>query len=92
MLVEASRVAISYGRPALFYNVIPKKTEAIGCLLRVKSPGKTWNSEENVSRIKEPFQRSPRKSIHAASLQLQIPRSTLHNVLDKSLAPPRSIG
>jgi hypothetical protein len=31
------------------------------------------------------IQRSPRKSIHAASLQLKIPRSTVHHVLHKRL-------
>ncbi|PNF36768.1 hypothetical protein B7P43_G11153, partial [Cryptotermes secundus] len=40
---------------------------------------------ENVSRIREAFQRSPRKSIRAASLQLQIPRLTVHDVLHKRL-------
>jgi hypothetical protein len=48
-----------------------------GSLLHVKSPGKTWISEENVNRIREVFQQNWRKSIRAASLQLQIPRSTL---------------
>jgi hypothetical protein len=47
--------------------------------------GKTWTSEENVSRIREVFQRSLHKTIHAASLQLQIPCSTVHNVPHKRL-------
>jgi hypothetical protein len=56
-------------------------------LLCVKSPGKTWTSEENVNRIREAFQRSLHKSICAASLQLQIPWSIVHNVLHKRLRP-----
>jgi hypothetical protein len=52
-------------------------------MLHVKSPGKT--SEVNVNHIREAFQRSLHKSIHAASLQLQIPCSTVHDVLHKRL-------
>ena len=61
------------------------KLRTTGSLLRVKSPGKLRTSEEKVNRIRETFQRSPRKSIRAASLQLQIPRSTVHDVLHKRL-------
>jgi hypothetical protein len=35
--------------------------------MRVKFPGKTRTSEENVSRVRDAFQLSPRKSIRAAS-------------------------
>jgi hypothetical protein len=79
----------------IIYQNLFKKFEwnslSIDSLLRVKSPGKTRNPEENVSRIKEAFQRSPLKSIHAAILPLQIPRSTLHDVLHKRLASPKSV-
>jgi hypothetical protein len=34
------------------------KLRTTGSLLRAKSPVKTWSSKENVSRIKEVFQRS----------------------------------
>ncbi|KAJ4433646.1 hypothetical protein ANN_15956 [Periplaneta americana] len=40
-------------------------------------------SEENVELVLTSFTRSPRKSIRKASLQLQIPRCTVHNVLHK---------
>jgi hypothetical protein len=40
--------------------------------------------KENVNRIREAFQQSPRKAIRAASLQLQIPHSTVHDVLHKT--------
>jgi hypothetical protein len=46
------------------------KLRTTGSLLHVKPPGKARTSEENVNCIREVFQRSPRKSIRAASLQL----------------------
>ena len=42
-------------------------------------------SEENIELIRNCFTRSLRKSIRTASLQLQIPRSTVHNVVHKRL-------
>lgn len=42
-------------------------------------------SDENVERIREAFQRSPRKSIRRASVQLNIPPTTVHTVLHKRL-------
>jgi hypothetical protein len=48
------------------------KLRTTGSLLSVKSPGKTWTSEENVNRIREAVQRSPCKSVCAAGLQLYI--------------------
>jgi hypothetical protein len=54
-------------------------------LLHVISPGKTWTSEENLSRIRQALQQSPHKSIRAASLQLHITCSIVHNVLHKRL-------
>jgi hypothetical protein len=47
-----------------------KKLRTTDSLLRVKFPGKIRTSEENVNRIREAFQESLHKSIHAASLQL----------------------
>jgi hypothetical protein len=59
------------------------KLRTTGSLLHVKPPGETRTSEEIVNRIREAFQRSPCKSIRAASLLLQIPHSTVHDVLHK---------
>ncbi|KAJ4442648.1 hypothetical protein ANN_04237 [Periplaneta americana] len=42
-------------------------------------------SDENVERIREAFQRSPRKSIRQSSVQLNIPPTTVHTVLHKRL-------
>jgi hypothetical protein len=61
------------------------KLRTTGRLLRVESPGETRTSEENVSCIREAFQQSLRKSIRAAILQLQSPRSIVHTVLHKRL-------
>jgi hypothetical protein len=58
------------------------KLRTTGSLLCVKSPGKTLISEENVNLIRETFQQSPQKSIHAANLQLQIPHSHTNFAVD----------
>jgi len=42
-------------------------------------------SKEDVKRIRKAFRRCPRKSIRAASNQLQYPLSTVHGVLHKHL-------
>jgi hypothetical protein len=99
----ASRVAISYGCPALFQNaiwtsasytekywVLELNLRTTGSLLRAKSPGETWTSEVNVNCIRVAFQWSPRKSIRAESLQLT--NSTFKSApcaIQK--APPESI-
>jgi hypothetical protein len=83
-VVVASWVAISsavhrpfrthYGRQPPTRKSIrfwDKKLRTRGSLLRVKSPGKTRTSEENVSRTRKAVQLSPRKSIRAAILQLR---------------------
>jgi hypothetical protein len=46
------------------------KLRTASSVLSLKSPGKLRASEENVNRKREIFQRSPRKSIHVASLHL----------------------
>jgi hypothetical protein len=66
------------------------KLRTTGSLLRVKSPGKTRTSED-VNRIREAFQRSPRKSFRAASLQL-CTNSTLNSArCGTQKAPPKSV-
>jgi hypothetical protein len=54
------RFGTPYGRklPIRFWD---NKLRTTCSLLRVKSPGETWISEENVNRIREAFQRSVRK-------------------------------
>jgi len=44
--------------------------EQIGCVCKVKSSGRPRVSEENVRRIQESFERSPRKSTRKASREL----------------------
>ncbi|PNF17628.1 hypothetical protein B7P43_G07376, partial [Cryptotermes secundus] len=65
-----------------FWN---NKLRTTGIMLRVKS-GKTRTSEENVSRIRETFQRSLRKSVRAASLQL---RTNLHVTCELETGIPK---
>jgi hypothetical protein len=52
-----------------------------GCLCKGRSPGRPRNSEENVHRIQEAFQRSPRKSTRRASRELTVELEDLLNSL-----------
>jgi hypothetical protein len=65
-----------------FWN---NKLRLPGCLLPDRAPGEPRSSEEDVTRIRKTFRRCPRKSIHAASNQLQFPLSTVHGALYKHL-------
>ena len=48
--------------------------------------GRPSTSEEDIERIGQSFSRSLRKSIRStASVELQVPRSTIHKVLHKRL-------
>jgi len=62
-----------------------KQFEQIGCLCKGKSSGRQRASEENVRRIQESFERSPRKSTRSASRELGIPQSTVWRVLRRRL-------
>ena len=55
--------------------------EQIGCLYKGKSSGRPRVSEENVRRIQESFERSPRKSNRRASREIGIPQTTVWRVL-----------
>jgi len=59
--------------------------EQIGCLLKGKSSGRPRVSEENVTRIQESFERSPRTSTRRASRELGIPQPTVWHVLGRRL-------
>jgi len=54
--------------------------EQIGCLCKDKSSDRPRVSEENVRRIQESFERSPRKSTHRASREPGIPQPTVWRV------------
>ena len=62
-----------------------KQFQETGCLCNGNSPGRPRTSEENVHRIKEAFQRSPRKSTRRASQELTIPHVTVWPVLRRRL-------
>jgi len=59
--------------------------EQIGCLCKGKSSGQPGVSEENVKRIQDGFERSPRKSTRRASRELGIPQPTVWRVLRRRL-------
>ena len=48
----------------------------IGCLCKGKSSGRPRVSYDNVERVREAFQRSPRKSLGRASRELVLPKIT----------------
>ena len=54
-----------------------RQFEETGCLCKGKSTGRPHVSEDNVQRIKESFQCSPRESTSRASPDLGIPQTTL---------------
>lgn len=56
-----------------------------GSVLKGHSPGRPKTSDEKVEEIRQSCIRSPKKSIVRRSLQLNIPKSTLHDVIRKRL-------
>ena len=54
-------------------------------ILDSKRSGRPSIDKETVDAVRVAFHRSPRKSIHVASYELAIPRSTAHKVLHKRL-------
>ena len=56
-----------------------------GSILDRKRSGRPNIDEETVDALPVAFHRSPRKSIRVASIELAIPRSTVHKVLYKRL-------
>jgi len=62
-----------------------KQFQETGCLCKGKSPGRPRTSEENVRRIQEAYQRSPRKSTRRASRELTTPHVTVWPVLRRRL-------
>ena len=58
-----------------------------GTVLYKPRSGRPSTSEEDIERIGQSFSRSLRKSIRStASVELQVPRSTIHKVLHKRLS------
>ena len=56
-----------------------------GSVQHKKRHGRPRTSEESVERMCETFRRSPTKSVRQASREIQMPRSTIHDVLHKRL-------
>lgn len=56
-----------------------------GTVEKKSRPGRPPTSEENIERIRQSCLRSPKKSIARRSVELQIPKTTIQNVLHKRL-------
>jgi hypothetical protein len=63
-----------------------RQFEDAGYICKGKSTGRSRISEENVDRIQETFQRSPRKSTYRGSRELQLPQTTVWRFLQKRLS------
>ena len=55
-----------------------------GIVLQRKGAGRPQISKKEIKSVRVAYTRSSRKSIRAASTQLQIPRSTIHKVLHRN--------
>ena len=55
------------------------------CLRAAKRTGRPGPSAETLERVRETFVRSPQKSIHRASRELQIPQSSVWPILRRGL-------
>jgi len=56
-----------------------------GCLCAAKLTGRPWRSAETVERVRERFVRSPQKSKHRRSRELQVSQSSVWRILRKRL-------
>jgi hypothetical protein len=56
-----------------------------GSVVKGQSPGKPSTSKDDTERIQVVFQRSPKRFVRHVSRQLQIPKSTVHDVVDRRL-------
>ena len=61
------------------------KFQQSGCLCAAKRTCRTRPSAETVERVRETFVRSPQKSRHRASRELQTPQSSVWRILRKRL-------
>ena len=57
--------------------------QTTGCLCKGKSAGQSRVSEESVERVRQSFLRSPNKSVHRASRELEMTSITVWRVLRK---------
>ena len=61
------------------------KFQQSGCLCAAKRTGRPGLSAETVESVQETFVRSPQKSTHRASRELQMPQSSVWRILRKRL-------
>ena len=62
-----------------------EKFMATGSVEHKKGYGRPRTSDENVERVRQSFLRSPQKSVRTAARELQMSRSTVHDVVRKRL-------
>lgn len=95
-LAELKSVTRVRRRFRLEFNVDPPTSKSIlqwdrtlkatGTLIpQTGKHSKNKINEETVDRVRTAFTRSPKKSIRRGSHQLQIPKSTVHDILHKRL-------
>jgi hypothetical protein len=65
------------------------KFEQKWCLCKGKSPGRPSVSDAAVDRVQAYFRRSPQKSTRRASPELQLPQTTVSNILRLLMKPYR---
>ena len=90
-LIKTESVTAAQRAFRLRFNIQPPKKkricrwnhqfEQIGCLCKGKNSGRPRVSEENVRRIQENFERSPRKSTRRANRELGITQPAVWPVL-----------
>jgi transposase-like protein len=56
-----------------------------GSVLKAHSPSRPCTSQDDTERIRVAFQRSPKRSVRHVSCKLQIPKITVHDVLQRRL-------
>ncbi|KAJ4433698.1 hypothetical protein ANN_16009 [Periplaneta americana] len=56
-----------------------------GSVVKLHGGGNVRVSEERVAAVRQAYERSPRKSVRQAARELQMPKSTVHKILHRSL-------
>lgn len=59
---------------------------ATGSVVKSHGGGNVRVSEERVAAVRQAYERSPRKSVRQAGRELQMPKSTVHKILRRSLS------
>jgi hypothetical protein len=63
-----------------------KKFVGTGCICKGKSSGRPSTSAETIDRVRQAYQRSPKKSTRLASRELNLPQPSVWKIIRKRLA------